>query len=158
MGAQQTRWSAETRCSVAVFREESLLLVRCQEGGEQVWKLPGGHVHASEGLIACGRRELKEETGLTADRLHCAYVMDVEEHQSGRFMVEIVLMPATPVQGEPRECEPGRVPIFVPVSELDGLALKPAETGYLHGMYDLHRRDYTRIPAKGVAGVGRLSR
>ncbi|MEU6443151.1 NUDIX domain-containing protein [Streptomyces sp. NPDC047046] len=158
MDEQEARRPPETRCSVAVFRKESLLLVRCQEGGEQVWKLPGGHVHASEGVIACGRRELLEETGLTAGRLHCAYVMDVEERASGRFMVEIVLLPADPVLGEPHECESGRVPVFVPVTELADLPLRPAQTGYLRGMYDLHRRDYTAVPDRAVAGIGRLQR
>lgn len=30
----------ETRCSVAVFRGESLLLVRSEDYGREVWKLP----------------------------------------------------------------------------------------------------------------------
>ncbi|MET8405380.1 NUDIX hydrolase [Streptomyces sp900116325] len=131
----------ETRCSVAVFRDESVLLVRSEENGSPVWKLPGGHVRADEGLIACARRELYEETGLLAGRLHCAFILDVHDRQSGRYIVEIVLFPTGGVDGEAECREEEREPRFVPMAELHALPLRPRIHTQLHDLRDLQRRD-----------------
>lgn len=131
----------ETRCSVAVFRGDSLLLVRTEEHGSDVWKLPGGHVRAAEGLIACARRELREETGLLAEALHCAFVMDVHDQETGRYLVEIVLIPSESVPGEPRPREEGREPLFVPMDDLPRLTLRPPGTAHLYGLRHLHQRE-----------------
>ncbi|MFI0938520.1 NUDIX domain-containing protein [Streptomyces sp. NPDC021020] len=133
--------SPETRCCVAVFRDDSVLLVRSQENGSTVWKVPGGHVRADEGLAACGRRELREETGLEAGRLRCGLFQEVHDEASGRYMVEVVLFPLEKVHGEPRACESGRQPYFVPLSALARLTLRPSISGHLHGLHDLHRRE-----------------
>ncbi|MFE2373830.1 NUDIX domain-containing protein [Streptomyces sp. NPDC059398] len=147
----------ETRCSVAVFRGDSLLLVGSEEDGLEVWKLPGGHLHADEGLIACARRELREESGLTAGTLHCAFVLDVHDKDTGRYMIEIILVPSEPVTGEPRECEAGRTPRFVPMNELPQLVLRPTENDYLYALHDLHRGETEEPPPAGptVQGVVR---
>ncbi|MEW1551847.1 NUDIX hydrolase [Streptomyces tsukubensis] len=148
---------AETRCSVAVFRDDSLLLVRSVENGAEVWKLPGGHVLAGEGLIACARRELREETGLVVDALHCAFVLDVHDRESGRYLVEIVLMPSERVTGEPRECEEGREPLFMAMDRLSGLPLRPPDTAHLYGLRDLHRRETADgAQAPGIPSVHRI--
>ncbi|MEV8333817.1 NUDIX hydrolase [Streptomyces niveus] len=147
----------ETRCSVAVFRGESLLLVHSEEYGREVWKLPGGHVRPDEGLIACARRELREETSLSVGELHCAFVLDVHDRETGRYLVEIVLMPSDPVTGEPQECEVGREPAFVAMDRLRRLPLQPPETAHLFGLRDLHQREITgEEPSPDYAHVRRI--
>ncbi|MFD7530744.1 NUDIX hydrolase [Streptomyces sp. NPDC059849] len=131
----------ETRCSVAVFRGEDVLLVRSVENGGPVWKLPGGHVRADEGLIACARRELREETGLSLSALHCAFVLDVRDPRTGRYVVEIVLIPDEEISGRPLMCEPGREPYFVRLDDLSELPLNPSLTTLLHELRALHRND-----------------
>ncbi|MFF9352469.1 NUDIX hydrolase [Streptomyces sp. NPDC014734] len=129
----------ETRCSVAVFRGESVLLVRSVENGSPVWKLPGGHTRADEGLIACARRELREETGLVLNALHCAFVMDAHDPRTGRHVVEIVLMPDEEINGRPQACEQGREPYFVRMDDLPRLDLRPSVETLLRDLRSLHR-------------------
>lgn len=131
----------ETRCSVTVFRRGSVLLVRSEENGRPVWKLPGGHVRPDEGLIACARRELREETGLTAQDMHCALVLDVRDRTEGRYVVEIVLFPTGDVRGEPVERETGHEPRFVPMDRIDSLPMRPPVQSHLHGLKALHERE-----------------
>ncbi len=50
--------------SACVIKDEKVLLVRRHE---QVWAFPGGMVEAGETIIEAARRELFEETGVTAD-------------------------------------------------------------------------------------------
>ncbi|MFE6668450.1 NUDIX hydrolase [Streptomyces sp. NPDC057697] len=129
----------ETRCSVAVFRGDEVLLVRSTEDGHPVWKLPGGHVRADEGLIACARRELREETGLRVTALHCAVVLDIRDPRTGRCLVEIVLVPDEEIADRPRTCEPGREPYFVPMDDLPERDLRPSLENLLHDLRALHR-------------------
>jgi ADP-ribose pyrophosphatase YjhB (NUDIX family) len=132
---------AEMRCSVAAYRGDAVLLVRSQENGSQVWKLPGGHVREDEGPRACAERDLREETGLEADGLRCALVLDVRDPDTGRFWVEVILFPMGGVRGEPRVCEVGREPVFVAMSELERLRLKPSIAASLTDIRRLHARD-----------------
>lgn len=141
MPVPDTDHPMETRCSVAVFRHGSLLLVRSEENGAPVWKLPGGHVRPDEGLVACARRELREETGLAAESMHCALVLDVQHAEEGHHTLEIVLFPTGGVQGEPIARETGHDPCLVPMDRIDALPLRPAIQSQLHGLKALHERE-----------------
>ena len=51
--------------SVAVLREESVLMVREMKPDVlDRWNLPGGHAERGESILAAAQRELREETGL----------------------------------------------------------------------------------------------
>ncbi len=54
--------------SVAVVEKSRLLLVREKKPSVAgKWNLPGGHIERGESILIAARRELFEETGLTAE-------------------------------------------------------------------------------------------
>lgn len=64
--------------SAAIFRDGQVLLgQRSKPPLEGIWSLPGGHIEAGEKALAAIRRELLEETGVTADILGLADTADV---------------------------------------------------------------------------------
>ena len=53
--------------SIAVFKGDTVLLAKRGKGQlKGIWSLPGGHIEPGEKASAAARRELKEETGVTA--------------------------------------------------------------------------------------------
>ncbi len=68
--------------SAVVFRDSQMLLVqRAKPPFENLWTLPGGHIHPGEEARAAAHRELLEETGIRADLKGVADVADVILHQ-----------------------------------------------------------------------------
>jgi 8-oxo-dGTP diphosphatase len=64
--------------SVAVFRGEEVLLVqRGQQPLAGVWSLPGGHLEPGEPAAVAALRELAEESGVSAELMGVADVVDV---------------------------------------------------------------------------------
>jgi ADP-ribose pyrophosphatase YjhB (NUDIX family) len=55
------------RVSAVLRRQNSVLLIRHDKGGREVWLLPGGGVNAGESLVDALRREIAEECGIEAD-------------------------------------------------------------------------------------------
>lgn len=66
------------RIVVGIVRQQNqLLLVQNQaEGAEAVWSLPGGVIEDGETLKEALEREMKEETGLSAETFELAYVTE----------------------------------------------------------------------------------
>ena len=62
-GAQQFPKLGASAC---VWRDGRVLLVERAKPPLGLWSLPGGHVEAGETAIDAARRELMEETGITA--------------------------------------------------------------------------------------------
>ena len=69
-----------------IFRGDHVLLARRGKPPRLgAWSLPGGAQHVGEGAIECARRELLEETGITAGPLILADVIDaVNRDADGR--------------------------------------------------------------------------
>ncbi len=69
-----------------IFRGDRVLLARRGKPPRLgAWSLPGGAQHIGEGAIECARRELLEETGITAGPLILADVIDaVSRDADGR--------------------------------------------------------------------------
>lgn len=116
----------DMRCSIAVFRDDEVLLVRSVEDGAEVWKLPGGHLHPDEGMFHCALRELEEETGLTAEVCSCAFVLDTRDPATDRRLAEVVMLARHGTPGTPRQREARLEPRFVPIADVPGLPLRPA--------------------------------
>ena len=58
--------TAVATVSVVLMRDQSVLVLKeVKSDGRVVLALPGGHVEASEGLLAAVHREAQEETGLS---------------------------------------------------------------------------------------------
>ena len=57
----------DVRCSVIVLHKHAVLLLHRTRDGLDDWVLPGGTPREGESMTACARRELFEETGISAD-------------------------------------------------------------------------------------------
>jgi 8-oxo-dGTP diphosphatase len=142
----------DVRCSVIVFRGQDVLLVhRVRDGGND-WVLPGGTPRPSEGMAACARRELLEETGITAEPGRIAFVLESLGPGSGPHTVDLVFLAALSTPGQvPSSPEPDLSAEFVPLSLLHELDLRPPIAGYL-------RRLSTRRSGQTAAYLGNLWR
>jgi len=128
---------ADVRCSAVVFRDRDVLLVRRTRGDD--WVLPGGTPHPGESMIACARRETREETGLTVEPARIAFVLETQGPRSGLHTVDLVFLAALLEPGQqPQAAEPGLDAMFVPLSDLHQLDLRPPMAGHLRGLYARH--------------------
>lgn len=126
----------DVRCSVIVARNHAVLLVHCTCGGRDDWVLPGGTPREGESMTACARRELFEETGLSADLSRVALVVESVPPGSSRRLLDVVFVATEPVLGREHSREPGLEPHFVPPGQLAGLDLHPSLAGRLTGILD----------------------
>jgi 8-oxo-dGTP diphosphatase len=126
----------DVRCSVIAIRNHAVLLVHRTRGGLDDWVLPGGTPREGESTTACARRELFEETGVSADMSKVALVVESVPPGSGRRTLDIVFAAAGPVLGREHSREPGLEPRFVPHGQLAELNLHPSLAGRLTGILD----------------------
>lgn len=90
--------------NIFVINDGSILLgKRNHENGYGTWCLPGGHVEFGESLLKAASRELKEETGLIANKLTFLHV--INDPQSDSHYVHINFL-AESFSGEPSVTEP----------------------------------------------------
>jgi len=141
----------DVRCSAIVFRRDAVLLVGRTYGGTAVWTLPGGTPREAESTAACARRELFEETGVSADPSRVAFVFEAMTPGGGRRTLDIVFLTAGLEPGaEPQAREPGVEPRFIPVDQLAELTLLPPVAGHLRGL--LHGGIYRYAPTWVTCG------
>ena len=95
--------------NVFVVREGRLLLGKRKNiYGAGTWGLPGGHLEPGEGMMEAAARELREETGLIAERFDFVNLVN-DRHEGGGYLQ--VGFEAQDVQGgqptvlEPDQCE-----------------------------------------------------
>ena len=110
-------------------------------------------------MVACARREVFEETGVSADPSRVAFVLEAVPPGGSRRRLDIVFLVAGLVPGaEPQAREPGVEPCFVHVDQLSELEMRPPIAGYLRGLLQQGARRYAPHlgnlwrPADGVAG------
>ncbi len=126
----------DVRCSVIAIRDHAVLLVHRMHDGLDDWVLPGGTPHEGESMTACARRELLEETGISANLSRVALVVESVPSGSGRRILDIVFAATEPILGRERCREAGLEPQFVPAGQLAKLDLRPALAGQLNGILD----------------------
>ncbi len=90
--------------SVAIHRDGLFLLVRRgREPGKGFWAFPGGRVEDGETIEVAARRELKEETGLTAQVLTVHGIVELASSRDGRpVLYRLTVFAADTVGGEVR--------------------------------------------------------
>ncbi|MFA7252468.1 MAG: NUDIX domain-containing protein [Candidatus Paceibacterota bacterium] len=94
--------------NVFVIKDNKLLLGKGKNVfGDGYWGLPGGHLEGGESMTGGAKRELKEETGLTADKLTFLNVINDPPIDEGGHYVHVGFL-AEDVQGEPRLTEPDK--------------------------------------------------
>lgn len=124
------------RCSVVVFFHGQVLLVRRRDTDD--WALPGGTPHPAEDLLACARREVREETGMHVNPGTCVFVVETVRPYSRRLIDLVFLSPTCPV-GPPHVAEDGLSPRFVSLDEVGAMNLHPPVARQLTDLYA--RRD-----------------
>jgi 8-oxo-dGTP diphosphatase len=113
---------ARLRCSVIVFYDDSVLLLRRPRRGD--WALPGGTPRPGEHVLACARRELREETGLLIDPGRCVFVIESMPPDGERLLDLVFLSPGRPA-GQPCSSEDGLHAELVALSQVRSLRLHP---------------------------------
>nr|AIA19209.1 NUDIX domain protein [uncultured bacterium]AIA19275.1 NUDIX domain protein [uncultured bacterium] len=115
---------------VIVFSGDAVLLVKHTEGAEHktgIYGLPSGRMEHGEGLEEAAIRELREETGLIAERLFQlpeTYFAEMERKSGERIPMEMSVFLLKEFTGNlHRSIE--TIPEWVPVEKMHTLPLLP---------------------------------
>jgi 8-oxo-dGTP diphosphatase len=123
------------------------------------WVLPSGNPEPREGVLACARREVREETGLDVDPGRCAFVLETIDPSGEQRVIEVVFLSPDRPAAQPVGSEPGMEPEFVPLSQLGELPLRPPLAGHIRALHSCrHRATAPYLGNLWRAGNGVLER
>lgn len=124
------------RCSVVIFRDGAVLLLRRDRAGNTDWVLPGGTPEPNESVESCARREVAEETGLQVSISRVAFVLEASNRATGVHVLDLVFTAAESDRStEPIARESALTPVFQPLSQLSRLKLRPPVAGHLRALH-----------------------
>ncbi len=119
--------------------QQGLILLGKRKGshGAGTWAAPGGRLEFGEEIEDCARRELAEETGLTASATELGpYTNDVFQQEDKHYLTVFVV--ARGIHGAPRNLEPHHcegwawfswdkmpAPLFKPLQNLLAIGWRP---------------------------------
>ena len=113
--------------SAAIFRGGQILLVkRSKPPAAGLWSLPGGHIEAGEPALEAIKRELREETAISAKISGLAGVKDiVQQNDRGDVLLHLTIIVFYGIwdRGELKAGSDARAVIWRSVSELEKLNL-----------------------------------
>jgi 8-oxo-dGTP diphosphatase len=124
---------------ILVLKDGLVLLgKRCGAHGAGTWSAPGGRLEFGEQIVECAARELKEETGLTADSFELGpYSNDIFPELGAQYVTIFVV--ARGIHGSPENIEPDKcegwawfkwgdwpAPLFKPVESFLALGWRPS--------------------------------
>jgi 8-oxo-dGTP diphosphatase len=118
-------------------KDNQLLLVRHDLGKGDFWSPPGGGVEVGETAVDCLRRELKEETGLIAEK--CDFLFACEFIKQPLHAVELFFM-ISQVNGTLKtglDLEPGAPEVILETRYLTWSAISSIPRTQLHGIFGL---------------------
>jgi 8-oxo-dGTP diphosphatase len=120
---------ALTGASVIVLRPDAVLMVlRRRAPLEGLWSFPGGRSEPGEAPDATARRELMEETGLSAGSLT---MLGAFQPAPDRSPLRLTVFAARAPDGEPRAGDDALEAEFVPLSQMLGRPITPGAIGWV---------------------------
>lgn len=120
---------------IAIKDHKMLMGLRCKEGDKPEWCFPGGSVEVGETPFAGVRRELFEETGLTAYKLELIASYYKSEYQDFLFVTDDFKGKLKPQEGELSELR------WVTVEEAYKLPLFPFTKDSLDIIVEMNKKD-----------------
>lgn len=80
------------RVGVVVIKDEHLLLTFSKYGDQEFWLLPGGGIEFEENIFECGKREMKEETGLGVNITKFLYLREFIPKNGKDHVIDIIVL------------------------------------------------------------------
>lgn len=114
--------------SACVWRNGLVLLAQRAKPPAGIWALPGGHVEPGETIIEAARRELFEETGMTANLDTLVGIYDIIRRDAAGAVVmhyAIACYAGLANEGEPEAASDAMAVQWADPASLGGIPLAP---------------------------------